>query len=117
MMCDYVDSSIQFIFIKVPINTKISSYKKKQNIETQITKDNKQETYETSKTKKSTLSLTLMEPCIASVFLSTMNEMQRYTMFFTQFRLNQASGNITQVWQVPMLHIQFLSSWWWAEKN
>jgi hypothetical protein len=29
---------------------------------------------------------------------------------------NQASGNNTQVWQVPMLHVQFLSSWWWAEK-
>jgi hypothetical protein len=83
---------------------------------------------------------------LANVFLSTTNEMQRYTMFFIvvsalhvssglsahhqelkncicsigtchtcvlrrkQFRLN------TQVWQVPMLHIQFLSSWWWAER-
>jgi len=31
-------------------------------------------------------------------------------------RLNQANGNNTQIWQVPMLHVQFLSSWWWAEK-
>jgi hypothetical protein len=52
------------------------------------------------------------------LFLSTTNEMQRYTMFFivgcvgTLFRLNQASDNNTQVWQVPMLHIRFFSSWW-----
>jgi hypothetical protein len=103
-----------------------------------------------------------VEPCIANVFLSTTNEMQRYAMFFVvvsalhvtsgfsahhqelknctcsigtcrtcallqllwlsrnwfalQFRLNQASGNNTQVWLVPTLHVQFLSSWWCAEK-
>jgi hypothetical protein len=34
----------------------------------------------------------------------------------TTFRLIQTSGNNTQIWQVPMLYVQFLSSWWWAEK-
>jgi hypothetical protein len=50
--------------------------------------------------------------------------MQRYTLFFIVVgalhasngfsthhqELNQASGNNTQVRQVPMLHVQFLSS-------
>jgi hypothetical protein len=67
-----------------------------------------------------TMFLTFVEPCIANAFLSTTNETQRYTMFFIvvsalhvssgfsahhqelkEFRLNQASSNNTQVWQVP----------------
>jgi hypothetical protein len=44
-------------------------------------------------TNKQKLNLTFMGPCIANVFLSTTNEMQRYTMLFiTVSALHVSSG-------------------------
>ena len=89
--------------------------------------------------------LTFMGPCIFHVFLSTTNKMQRYTVFFIVVSaLHVSSGFSTHHQELknctcsigylsylfgvtaavtpnkydkyPMLHVQFLSSWWWVEK-
>ena len=85
--------------------------------------------------------LTFMGPRIVNVFLSITNKMQRYTILFITVNALHVSGGFSAHHQElkncthsigymssllaataskldihPMLCVQFLSSWWWAEK-
>jgi uncharacterized membrane protein len=45
--------------------------------------------------KKNVMHLTFMVPCIVNVFLSTTNEMQRYTIFFIVVSALHVSGGVS----------------------
>ena len=89
--------------------------------------------------------LTFMGPCIFNVFLNITNKMQRYTIFFiTVNAVHVSSCSSAQHQELKTVHtasvicqaclllplavvartldihptlcVQFLSSWWWAEK-
>ena len=91
-----------------------------------------------------------MGPCIANVFSSITNKIQRYTSYFCEMLYmfqavpppiirssktvytpsgtlsdlfcwssissTTVAGTIKGLTKYPMLYIQFMSSWWWAEK-